>query len=288
MTEKKKQFSGTVYISLAAILFSIGGLCIKMIPWGALAINGLRNLISVLIIGIYLWKTGHRIVLTPAVIFGALCMTGTSTLFVLANKLTTAANAIVLQFTAPVFVILLTWLFFKKKPNRLDVIASLVVIIGIVCFFVDGLSTGNVLGDVLAVVSGVSYAGVFMMNSFKGSDSLSSILIGQLLSVLIGIWFVFGETDFSITPLLCILLLGVFQLGLSYICMAKGLERTNAVTASLTSAIEPILNPVWVAVFWHEMINPLAILGAALVIGAVVGYNWLRAKKKALYETAQK
>lgn len=274
-----KQSKGVFYVLMAAILFSIGGLCIKLVPWSPLAINGARNLISVAIIGVYLKIKNHRIVINSAVLFGAVCMMGTTTLFTIANKLTTAANTIILQFTAPVFVIFFMWLFFKERPKRVDVIASVVVFMGIICFFVDGLSTGNMLGNLLAVISGVTYAGVFMMNSFENSDSLSSIFLGQALSAVTCIWFVFGETDFGVTAIGGILALGVFQLALAYIFMSKGLEKIPAVTASLTTAIEPILNPLWVAIFYHEMITPLSFIGAVIVITAVVGYNVWKALK---------
>ena len=190
-----KQSKGIFYVLMAAVLFSIGGLCIKVVPWSPLAINGARNLISAIIIGIYLKVTNHKIVVNSAVVFGAVCMMGTTTLFTIANKLTTAANTIVLQFTAPIFVIFFMWMFFKEKPKRVDIVASAMVFAGIICFFVDGLSTGNMLGNVLAIVSGISYAGIFMMNSFEKSDSLSSIFLGQTLSAVTCIWFVFGEMD---------------------------------------------------------------------------------------------
>ena len=276
-----KQSKGILYVLMAAVLFSIGGLCIKLVPWSPLAINGARNLISAMIIGVYLKVTHHKIVINPAVLLGAVCMTGTTTLYTIANKLTTAANTIVLQFTAPVFVIFFMWLFFKERPKRVDIIASAVVFVGIICFFIDGLSSGNMSGNVLAVLSGVSYAGVFMMNSFEKSDSLSSIFLGQALSAVTCIWFVFGETDFGITAVGGILVLGVFQLALAYIFMAKGLDEVPAVTASLTTAIEPILNPLLVAVFYHEVITPLSFVGAVIVVGAVVGYNVWKAVKPA-------
>ena len=133
-----KQSKGIFYVLMAALLFSIGGLCIKLVPWSPLAINGARNLISVILIGIYLKAIHHKIVINPAVLFGAVCMTGTTTLYTIANKLTTAANTIVLQFTAPVFVIFLMWLFFKERPKRMDIAASVAVFVGIICFFIDG------------------------------------------------------------------------------------------------------------------------------------------------------
>ena len=272
-----KQSKGIFYVLMAAVLFSIGGLCIKMVPWSPLAINGARNLISSIMIGIYLKMTHHKIVINPAVLFGAVCMTGVTTLYTIANKLTTAANTIVLQFTAPVFVIFFMWIFCKERPKRVDIIATAAVFAGILCFFIDGLSSGNMLGNIVAVLSGVAYAGVFMMNSFEKSDSLSSIFLGQALSAVTCIWFVFGETDFGVTAVGGILALGIFQVGLAYILMSKGLDEVPAVTASLTTAIEPILNPILVAIFYHEMITPLSFVGAVIVIIAVVGYNVLKA-----------
>ena len=274
-----KQSKGIFYVLMAAVLFSIGGLCIKMVPWSPLAINGARNLISSIMIGIYLKMTHHKIVINPAVLFGAVCMTGVTTLYTIANKLTTAANTIVLQFTAPVFVIFFMWIFFKERPKRVDIIATVAVFAGILCFFIDGLSSGNMLGNIVAVLSGVAYAGVFMMNSFEKSDSLSSIFLGQALSAVTCIWFVFGETDFGVTAVGGILALGIFQVGLAYILMSKGLDEVPAVTASLTTAIEPILNPILVAIFYHEMITSLSFVGAVIVIIAVVGYNVLKAVK---------
>jgi drug/metabolite transporter (DMT)-like permease len=274
-----KQSKGIFYVLTAAVLFSIGGLCIKLVPWSPLAINGTRNLISAILIGIYLKVTHHKIVINPAVLFGAVCMAATTTLFTIANKLTTAANTIVLQFTAPVFVIFLMWIFFKEKPKRVDIIACIIVFIGIICFFIDGLSTGKMLGNIIAILSGIGYAGVFMMNSFEKSDSLSSIFLGQALSAVTCVWFVFGETDFGIAPIAGIAALGVFQLALAYIFMAKGLDEVPAVTASLTTAIEPILNPLLVALFYHETVTPLSFVGAVIVIAAVVGYNVWKAVK---------
>lgn len=274
-----KRSKGIFYVLMAAVLFSIGGLCIKLVPWSPLAINGARNLVSAIIIGVYLKVTHHKIVINPAVLFGAVCMAGTTTLYTMANKLTTAANTIVLQFTAPVFVIFFMWIFFKERPKRVDIVASAAVFVGIIFFFIDGLSTGNMLGNVVAVLSGVAYAGVFMMNSFEKSDSLSSIFLGQALSAVTCIWFVFGESDFGATAIGGILVLGIFQLALAYIFMAKGLDEVPAVTASLTTAIEPILNPLLVAVFYHETVTPLSLVGAVIVIAAVVGYNVWKAAK---------
>lgn len=268
-------------VLIAATLFSMGGLCIKMVPWSPLAINGARSLISVVVLAIYLKLIKHKIVINKAVLFGAVCMTGTTSLYCAANKLTTAANAIVLQFTAPIFVILLMWALKNEKPKKVDILACVVVFSGIICFFVDGLLIGNMLGNIIAVLSGVCYAGVFMMNSFEKSDAISSVFLGHALSAVTGIGFVFRETDFGTQAITGILLLGVFQMAIAYIFMSKGLEQVSAITASLTTAIEPILNPLLVAFFWGEMISPLSLVGAVIVIVGVIGYNLITIQSQA-------
>ena len=276
---KDRKQNGIFLVLTAAALFSIGGLCIKMVPWSPMAINGARSLISVLVLMIYLKIKKHKLIVNLAVLFGAVCMMGTTTLYCAANKLTTAANAIVLQFTAPIFVIFLMWILKKERPKRIDIVACLIVFSGIICFFIDGLLVGNMLGNLLAVLSGVCYAGVFMMNSFEKSDALSSVFLGHSLSAVTGIGFVFQETDFGGKALSGILILGIFQMAIAYIFMSKGLEQVSAITASLTTAIEPILNPLLVAFFWGEVITPLAFVGATIVVAGVIGYNLVKIKK---------
>ena len=278
---KNKNSIGIYMVLMAAALFSMGGVCIKMVPWSPLAINGARSLISVMVLATYLKIIKHKIVINPAVLFGAVCMTGTTSLYCAANKLTTAANAIVLQFTAPIFVILLMWALKNEKPKKVDILACVVVFSGIICFFVDGLLIGNMLGNIIAVLSGVCYAGVFMMNSFEKSDAISSVFLGHALSAVTGIGFVFRETDFGTQAITGILLLGVFQMAIAYIFMSKGLGQVSAITASLTTAIEPILNPLLVAFFWGEMISPLSLVGAVIVIVGVIGYNLITIQSQA-------
>ncbi len=268
---------GTLYVFLASLLFSLGGLGIKLIPWQPLSINGARNLISIAMIALYMKKTGHRLVVNKGVLTGAFCMCATTTLYVISNKLTTAANAIVLQFTAPIFLIFIMAIFFHEKPTRLDLVTCAVVLAGIVCFFIDSLTSGGGLGNLLAILSGATYAGVFMLNTFPGADSLSSILIGQIASGLIGIPFLIRETDFSTPVMGAVFMLGFFQLGLAYIFFSRGLEAVPPVMASLTSGLEPVLNPVWVALFYKETISKVAMLGAVIVVGAIVCYNLKKA-----------
>ena len=269
---------GTLCVFLAALLYSIGGLCIKVIPWNGMSINSGRNLISLVVIGVYLLLTGHRPRFNRWIFLGALAICGTNTFFTLANKLTTAANTIVLQFTAPIFVIVLSLIFWRRRPGRMDLIACAVVVLGVLCFFVDSLEAGGMVGNVLALVSGLSYAGVFLLNDLPDSDPISSVFWGDVMSAVIGLPFLLQEREFTPTAITSLVILGAFQVGLAYILLTIGLRTTPAVTASLVSGIEPVLNPILVAVFYQETVGPLALVGAAIVVGTVVIYNVCKAR----------
>lgn len=273
-----KQQKGTLCVFLAAVLYSIGGLCMKVIPWGGMAINGGRTAIALVVIGAYLILAKHPLRFNRWILLGALSVFGCNALFSIANKLTTAANAIVLQFTVPIFVLLFSLIFFHKKPTKLDVAACVVVFGGILFFFMDSLSMGGGLGNAVALLSGIAYAGVFMMNDMPNGDAISSVFWGDVLSAVTGLPFLLQETDFSVIPLFSLVVLGVFQVGVAYILLTIGLKTTPAVTASLVSGIEPVLNPILVAVFYGETIGVFALVGAAIVICGVVGYNVLKIK----------
>ena len=271
--KSSKEKRGTLLVFISAVLFSLGGLCMKMIPWSAVAINGARCLLSVIINYAFLRITGRRLRVNRWILLGAAFVFLTNVLFAVANKLTTAANAIVLQFTAPIFTVLLAWLFLRARPKKADIIACAVVLLGIVCFFLDSLSAGGMLGNAIALFTGMTYAGVFMLNSLPDADPISSVIIGHFAGAVFGLPFLLQETDFSFQPLAYVIVLGVFQMGLAYVCFTTGLRHTPPVTASLISGIEPVLNPTWVALFYGEMLTAFSIAGGIIVIGAIVIYS---------------
>ncbi len=282
MTANETRYSGraVLCVFLASVCFSTGGLFIKLIPWAPLAINGARNLIGAAVIGLYLLWTGHRLVFSRPVLIGALSMMGVTTLFAISNKLTTAANAIVLQFTAPVFVILLMALIYHVRPKRADLLTCAAVLLGVCLFFVDGIRVGNLLGNVTAILSGICYAGVFMMNTGERSDAISSCFLGQLASGILFTPLCALETDFSPPVLAAVFALGAVQVGGAYILFSYGIRRTPAITASLITGLEPILNPLWVALFYGESLTPLSVIGSVIVVGAILGYNVWMARNK--------
>ena len=272
---------GLLCVFIASILFSIGGLCVKMVPWNGMAINSFRSIISVVLLLIFAKVTGRKLRFSLGVFIGACAMCATTTLYAMANKLTTAANTILLQFTAPAFVILLMLIFFHEKPKKLDVIACIFVFGGIACFFLDSLGTGHILGDLLAVISGVGYALVFMMNKFPKADPLFATILGQSMGAVIGFPFLMQETAFTPTAILYASLLGVFQLGIAYMFFTTGIRYASPVSASLVAGIEPILNPVLVAIVLGETLTPLSFVGGAIVFLSIMTYNVLTSRQEA-------
>ena len=272
--------AGPLCVFAAAALYSLGGLCIKVIPWNGLSINSGRNLIAMVVIGAYLLLTGHPLRLNRWILLGGVCVCGTNVLFSVANKMTTAANVIVLQFTAPIFVILLAAAFWHRRPERLDVTACFVVLLGVVCFFVDSLEAGDMAVNALALLSGLTYAGVFLLRELPDSDPTSSVFWGDVLSAVIGFPMRLQETVFTPAAITSLVALGVFQVALGYILLTIGLRTTPPVAASLISGIEPVLNPILVALFYQEAIGPLSLVGAVIVVGGIIVYQVLKIKSQ--------
>ena len=274
----RRTWPSVMCVIAASVCFSTGGLFMKLIPWSALAINGARNLIGACVIGLFMLVTKHRPVFNRTVAIGALSLMSVTTTFALANKMTTAANAIVLQFTAPVFVILLMAFLYHSKPRKADILTCAAVLLGVVLFFIDGIRAGNLAGNLVAVLSGICYAGVFMMNTGKGADALSSSFWGELAAGVLLTPLCFRETDFSTPTLLAVAALGVIQVGGAYILFSLGIKNTPPVTASLITGLEPILNPLWVMLFYGEPFTVLSAVGAVIVVGSSVLYNVWKAK----------
>lgn len=264
----------------AAVMFSISGVCIKAIPWSPLAINGARGAVGALVIALWMALTGRRPRWNMAVLIGALSLCLTNVLYVFAAKLTTAANAILLQYTSPLFVMLLLWTFAGRRPAGRELTACMLVFGGTVLFFCDRLSPGSLLGSLMGLASGLSYAGVFLSGLPAGADGASSFLIAQLAGAVLGISFLMQENSFPPQALAAVVLLGVFQIGAGFLLLARALAAVGPVTANLLCAIEPILNPLWVALAFGERPGRFATAGAALVLAGVIGCQLVRAPRE--------
>lgn len=256
---------------LCASLWSIAGIFIKLIPWNSFVIAGWRSMIAAVAVLIFMLIKGYKFRLTGRAIVNGIFMCLTFLSFVSANKLTTAANAIVLQFTAPVFLLVYAALFLKQRLKRADVIAVIFTLGGIALFFLDKLESGYLLGNIVAILAGAFMGAMYLfVGSGDESDRVSGMLLGHLFTAAIGIPFTFfTDTPVSTVSVLSILTLGVFQLGIPYILFVMASRRCPPLACSLLGAVEPLLNPIWVLIFYGEQPGLFALIGGFIVIATV-------------------
>ena len=256
-----------------AVLLSIGGIFIKLISCNPLLIAGGRSIFSALLVAGFMKYRKIPVKFTRYSVAAGVGLGISSILFVTANKLTTAANAIVLQYAAPVFILLISAVLFGQKIKKREIIVVACTMAGIVLFFFDQISPGSILGNITAILSGFFLAIMFVMVGQGGDDDsvrMSGILFAHCLTVVIG--FPAGAVmteSITGTEIMLIIFLGLFQLGIPYILYAIAAKDCPPLACSLIAMLEPMLNPTWVAIFAGEIPGIFAFIGAAIIIGTV-------------------
>ncbi|MDG4555283.1 MAG: DMT family transporter [Candidatus Competibacter sp.] len=253
----------------AAVLWSLGGLLIKWVDWNPLAIAGMRSLIGGAVIAL-IFRKELKFTGSFEQIGAAVAYAGTVILFVVATKLTSAANAILLQYTAPIYVALFGPWFLGERAQRTDWLSLAIIMVGMLLFFGDKLSMDGYLGNGVALVSGFCFAWLTLfLRRHRTESAISALVLGNLLAGLIGLPFMFQSMP-DLSGWIGLLLLGVVQLGLPYIVYALALRHVRAVEGILIPMIEPVLNPVWVFLMLGETPGVWAMVGGAIILGAVL------------------
>lgn len=276
-----------ILMVITAIMWSIGGIFIKLISWHPLMISGARGVVSASVLGGYMLYKKIPYKLCKESAGAAIGLAASATFFVIANKLTTAANAIVLQYSAPIFILIMTAMILKRRLVRREVIVVGITMIGIVLFFLDQLSPGNILGNFFGILAGVFLALMFVSMGEGGDDDsirMSGIFMAHMLTAIvglpIGIYLTLTAANASgtgsvnglcIAPMeiVYVLILGIFQLGIPYVLYAIASRDCPPLACSLIGMLEPLLNPVWVAIFVGEMPGFFALIGGAIIIATV-------------------
>ena len=267
MDSPSERRKALLFILLAAVLWSTSGVLVKVIDWQPMAILAGRSLFASLIFLVYLRRIPTK--WTRWKILAAAASIMTQFLFVTSTKLTTAANAIFLQYTAPIYIVLLAFWFLHEKPSRADWGSMFIIFLGLLLFFGDKLSTNGFYGNILAVLSGVTSA--LMIVSFRAQKDGApeeSVLIASLIMALFGFPFVLEEA-WTVTNWLIIAFLGLFQIGLAFVFFTKAIKHVPALEANLVGTLEPVLNPVWVFLFLGESMGSFALFGGLIVLGGV-------------------
>lgn len=265
-----------LYLLAAAVLWSTAGAAVKLSTLSAWQLASGRSLIAALVLALAI-PAGRRLPsrrgLAASVAYAATVVS-----FIIANKLTTSANAIFLQDTAPLYVLLLSPLLLRERPSRSELAAVPVFLLGLSLFFLDQLNPGQLWGNIIALGSGLAFALCILGLRAVGDEGSSVLVWGNLIagvSVLLPALDGPRPTPVDIGMLV---FLGVFQLGMAYSLFQRGLRETPAVEASLLILLEPVLNPVWAFLFAGERPGPWALVGGTIILLATAWRTLLGGK----------
>ena len=283
------KFPPIVFIVLAVLLWSTGGVFIKFTTLDAFSVNLGRSLLAAVTVAIFTYQKGLR--LDRFTLLTSFLYAGTLTCFVYANKTTTAANAIFLQYTAPVYILILAPFILKEKFRATDLITVVVCLAGMSLFFLETPGAENKLasdiftGNIAALVSGVFFGLYFILlrhpRSLENKNPALSVFYGNIIIVLLMLPLIFNNPpeQMNSNDILAILFLGIFQIGIAYVLFTKGIaEGVRSLDASIVGFIEPLLNPIWVFLFLGETPSRWAILGGAIIITAVIAHTIFNAR----------
>ncbi|MDR2142343.1 MAG: DMT family transporter [Deltaproteobacteria bacterium] len=261
---------------LAAILWSVSGILVKGLELSPVAIASGRGLLAGITMS-FLLPGGFRPArLNRVQIFSGFCLALLSICYVAALKLTSAANAIVLQYTAPLWVALLAPVILGERTSPRDWLFIGLIFGGVVLFFLDSLSSGGSLGNALALISGFFFGlQALVLRSRDNYLPASGLILGNYLTFLLGLWAWPGSWP-NLSGWLFLLLLGVFQMGLPYYLYALAAPKVTSLELVLVTMLEPVLNPVWVFLAYGEEPGPMALFGGILVIGSVALWSFLK------------
>jgi drug/metabolite transporter (DMT)-like permease len=256
-----------LYLVLSATLWSTGGFMIKATSWQPVSILAGRSIFSTIMFFIYLRR--FPVHWTRWKILAAIAHILTAFLFITATKLTTAANAIFLQYTAPLYIVLLGYWFLRERPSRTDWASMAIIFTGMALFFGDKLSMNGLYGNILAILSGLTMAVMNVaLRAQKDGTPAESILLAHLFTAIVGFPYVLKES-WTVTNWLIILYLGIFQIGFSFLFFTSAIKHVPAIEATLISTLEPVLNPIWVFLFIGEEPGRFALLGGLIVLAGV-------------------
>lgn len=283
MEKNRKHNIGIFCLILAALFWSFNGLLIKSVRWSAFSLLTVRGILTFLIF-LCMRGKGERFTFSLPVIIGAVCYFGQAALLVAANKLTTAGNAAALQYVSPVFIILLNLIIYRKKPGIPDLLACLFMVAGVALCFADSFGQGTFAGNLLALASGLFYAGVFFVNERKDARPFDSLILGNALFVLL-IPFLISDRAVvfhsSVKELFLVFAFCLLSGVGAWALFSRGIRTTPALSANFASMLEPVLSPLWPFLFIGERMGTKALLGCALVILTLVIYNTVGKKTKA-------
>ena len=271
---------GLIYISFCALLWSSGGLFIKVLTLDAYQISFYRSLIAAITIIIIsvVRKINLKFEFDIISVLCSLMYSFILVLFVIATKLTTAANAIFLQFTAPIYLLLLEPIFLKTKFDKKNMIALSFCLLGMVMSFFGKLDMTSIQGNLIAIGSGISFALFTLFLKWKKQlhkteNTIIYIIAGNLLVCVFCLPMVYDKLAIDFSQTLILIYMGVFQIGISYIIFNEGIKYISATESMIIAMLEAILNPIWVYIGVGEVPSVYAVIGSVIILLTIVWRN---------------
>ena len=259
---------GALLIAAAALLWSTGGLAIKLVPLSAFGVAFWRSFVSAIFLLIVFRPSRARwrhAAPSTVVVYALMILT-----FVSATKMTTAANAIFLQYTGPLYVLALAPFLLREPFRRADAAAVGVALVGMSLFFVGRLDPGALAGNLVALASGLFFGlTILLLRRDASGDAIPSVIAGNLAAAALALPFAWGHLSLDTRGVALVLFLGIFQMGVSYVLFVKGLKTVPAAEASLLGMLEPMFNPLWAFLGLGERPSGWALLGGGIVLVAV-------------------
>lgn len=269
---------GVFAVIIAALLWSTGGLFIKLISLNSFQLSFFRSVFAAVIIFAIL--RGRAVKTNGLALLNSVSYAGVLIIFVLATKTTTAANAIFLQYTAPIFVLFLEPVFLKTKFEKINIVTIVICVLGMALFFMGDLQPGDMLGNFYALMSGVCLAFFFVgVRKNKPEFKFSSIFYGNIMIAVLCAPSLIGMNPLGLGDLTMVAYLGLIQIGLAYIIFTYGIAKIPAIEASLLAMIEPVLNPIWVFLGYGEQPTVYSIAGGLIIVITIVIRTIIAEKK---------
>ena len=273
MLEIKNPKIAPLFLFMSALLWSTSGIFTKSVEWSGLSLAILKGVIAFFAF-LYLAR-GRKIRITPKKLLAAFCYFVQGTLFMLANKLTTAANATVLENTSPLWIILFGAVLLRKRPTKLECITCACLFLGVALAFAGNMGGSSWLGNAISLISAAFYAGVFFLSKDEEADPMETLVLGNAMYLPL-IPFLLTDAAIPVTPagqwvfLLAFALLGGTG---AWLCFSLGIKHTSALQANFITMSEPVMAPLWTFLFLGEQLSPMSLVGCAIVIGTLLIYH---------------
>lgn len=277
MRDLKTKTKGNLLIFLTAFFWSFLGVATKFTSTNGIIVTGVTSLCALILIRIFFIK--HKLKLNKISICSGTILAGVNLTFFMANKLTTVTNTIVLQYSSPIFVLIISILFLKYKPAKKQIGILIFCMLGMAVFFSDQFTSGNMTGNILALISGILFAVSFILNAMPESDPSTSMIINHFVCFSFALVYALFSGQRPVTADIGIMIItGVFFSGFASIFYSLGMKMTTALNANMIALSEVFMAPLWALILFHENLGKLSLLGILMMISSIILESYLENK----------